>query len=181
MRFTAGVALLLAAVAVSSDRPGEAFTRPLGFQLGQVNLEQVRQRLGPAPLRHSGDAGESEYAVCYAAHKAVVQVSFKSGAMGGAERELLGFSMSAKCPSPECLALSAEKEATLAFVVGGLKLGITRAAFRQAVGKVATKEAGHLVAEFEYTDSSGNTLITMDGRFIEDKLIEISVWRVVTQ
>ena len=194
MRSTAGIALLaVATLGTASDRLGEDFTRPLGFQLGSMSLEKVRQRLGPAKLQHSGDAGESESVVCYVAAKAGIQIAFKSGELGGPENELQGFSMKAQgtTASPGCLALTAASEARLKFVVGRLRLGIEREEFRQIVRK-ADGEPTRLVAQFLYQDPTpgrgapGNgvpwdTLITVEGRFVGNKATEISVWRVVTQ
>ena len=194
------VLLLIAAVVAAGDRLGETFTRPLGFQLGGMNLEEIRQRLGPATLQHSGDAGESEYVVCYVARKAGIQIAFKSGEMGGNDHQLLGFSMQkvGRAPSRECLALSPRQEASLTFAIGGLRLGIPPSAFRQTAGNVTERDGDRLVADFEYRDpippgeglgpprqgtasSYWDTFITLEGRFVENKLAEISVWRVVTQ
>lgn len=158
-----------------------------------MSLEEVRQHLGPATLRHSGDAGESQYLVCYVAAKAGIQVAFKSGELGGPENELRGFSMKVQGinASPGCSTLTPEREAGLKFSIGRLRLGIAREEFRRIVRK-ADGGATHLVAQFLYQDPTpgrgapGNgtpwdTLITVEGRFAEGKATEISVWRVVTQ
>ena len=194
MRSTAAIGLVaLATLGAPSDRPGEEFSRPLGYQLGGMRLEEVRQRLGPARLQQSGDAGESEQVVCYVAAKTGIQIAFKSGELGGPENELQGFSMKVQGPnaSPECLTLTPEREARLKFAIGRLRLGIAREDFRRIV-QSAAGEPTHLVAQFLYQDRApgrgapGNgvhwdTLITVEGRFVDDKATEVSVWRVVTQ
>lgn len=194
MRSTAGIGLLaLTTLGATSDRLGEDFTRPLGYQLGSMSLEEVRQHLGPATLQHSGDAGESQYVVCYVAAKTGIQIAFKSGELGGPENELQGFSMKVQGTSaaPGCLTLTPEREARLKFSIGRLRLGIAREEFRRIVRK-ADGEPTHLVAQFLYQEPTpgrgapGNgvpwdTLITVEARFVGDKATEISVWRVVTQ
>jgi hypothetical protein len=201
MRLTAGALLLvLATLTVARDRLGESFTRPLGFQLGSMNLAAVRQRLGPATMRHTGDAGESEYSVCYEAPRSGVHIVFMSGELGGSDHELLGFNMKAvgAVRSEHCLSLAPDVEKSLTFTIGRLQLGIAPEAFRRVVGKASAREEGVLVAEFDYQDpmppsqarearrlgrssEPWNTLITLEAKFIKDKLAEISVWRVVTQ
>lgn len=75
---------------VASDKYDQYLTL-LGFKLEKANLLNIREKLGEAPINHSGDAGGSYYGLCYVLPKDNVTVYFESGEMGGKSHDLSSF------------------------------------------------------------------------------------------
>ena len=81
---------LISSASFASDNH-EQYLTLLGFKLESANLLKIRDKLGNAPIHHSGDAGNSYYGLCYLLPKDNVTVIFESGEMGGKNHDLLSF------------------------------------------------------------------------------------------
>ena len=166
-----------------------------------MTLDEVQQRLGLTRLRETGEAGAYEAAICYVAARVGVRVTFKSSALGGAEHQLLGFTMESGGERDGCGELPPRLDREASFVVGGLRLGMTASEFRTTVGQDEVINDGRLVGRFQYrvrmTDAElekaremrqpsaehpfWDHSIFVAGRFGDDKLRELTVWKTVTR
>lgn len=82
--------LLAPSVLFASDKY-EQYLSLLGFRLENANLINIREKLGEAPINHSGDAGGSYYGLCYVLPKHNITIYFESGEMGGKSHDLSSF------------------------------------------------------------------------------------------
>ena len=82
--------LLIPSVIFASEKY-EPYITFLGFKLEKDNLTNIKEKLGEAPINHSGDAGDSYYALCYVLPKHNITIYFESGEMGGHNHDLLSF------------------------------------------------------------------------------------------
>jgi len=69
----------------------ESYTSLLGFKLEKTNLHKIINKLGHTTIRHTGDAANSYYGICYVSKENNISVYFESGEMGGNEHTLLSF------------------------------------------------------------------------------------------
>jgi len=82
--------MMIPSVSFASDKY-EQFLTLLGFKLENANLINIREKLGEAPINHSGDAGGSYYGLCYVLPKHNVTVYCGAGEMGGKSHDLSSF------------------------------------------------------------------------------------------
>ena len=172
------LALLLFATSATaaSGLPGEQFTHYAGFDLAKHTLSDVQARFGASRVRRSGDGGESEAWICYATPDGEVQ--FNSGEMGGGT-DLLGFTIRKNASALDC----PTAKGTLPSDIGGLKVGMTRKAFKavagagvQWVGEEGTARFHHRLARAG--QATLDVDITVIGKFSGDRLVKFSVWKV---
>lgn len=192
---------LAAAVPVHAGRAerAERFTRIAGIRLAdEPGLARIQQRLGRGHVTRTGDAAEFQARVCYrSAHGGTVVALFHGEVdWGFVLRRATGHD--AACPMNGRL-----DDATLS--VAGIRLGMTRAAFRQRVGPARGVGPHHLHAHFQYMHvlsdvelskrlkqpitsgsfpaGAGDALrwhvdIFVDGTFAGDRLVSFTVDRV---
>lgn len=193
-----GTCLCLTATVVLAAQPGEKFTRPLGFKLSsEITLGDVQKKLGPAELTETGDEGTHEYAVCYVTPDLRTVLSFKSIDLGGPEHDLLGFSMHALsgAPPPTCFPLATDVAKKLNLNVGGLYLGMSKEKFKKVLGKTTVNNEGAYervftrrekfspkeIKQFHVEgDPHYYVYISVDGKFVGNKLVDLSIWKTET-
>ena len=172
---------LLWAQPLRAESAGAKFTEFAGFRLGQHNLADVQGRLGSAPIKHVGDAGDSEYSICYSVPGGSVR--FMSGELGGNSHELLGFGISSHPPMQECAPWPASLPIP-ALHVSALRVGMTRSAFIRQIGR-KVRWAGQMGQAFYHSVGSAGSvptevLITVEATFRANRLLSFTVWRTET-
>jgi hypothetical protein len=201
LKLRIALSTLLAAGMSQACEPGDTFTRFAGFELESgTKLADVQAALGPARVVETGDGGEYEASICYALPDA--DVTFQSGEIGGGE-DLLGVMLSRTDPKRTCTPWPANSPAPTASL-GGIGLGIDKQAFAAAVGAPLRWEGKHAYATFAsrrpmtaaeiarfpadqrehlavhpqgaYYDAS----VTVGGRFVDGRLVELSAWKIET-
>ena len=90
-RTAAKIFLILSMSAVV--QAADEYLTLLGFELEKTTLSEIQSRLGTAPIKHTGDAAEAYYGICYLSREHNATVYFESGEMGGPEHTLLGFAV----------------------------------------------------------------------------------------
>lgn len=189
--------IALALLAESSERSGEVFTRPLGYQLGSATLADVRGGLGPAEILTTQD----ESGICYYAPRARVRIAFRSSASHEGMMEATRFSMTEAelGPFSACLAMQASDEARISLAVGAIRLGITRDEFVRVTGRRNVHPDGEgLRAYFKYRTSIAreplsptktesprkqyqDVHIALNADFVSNRLTSLVVQRVARQ
>ena len=172
------LAMLLLLPTPAVVHPGDAFAHFAGFRLGHATLADVQSRYGKSPRLESGQSGEYEAWICYAAPSAEVQ--FKSGELGGGT-QLLAFVLrklpkNSNCPKPA-------KPINLS--IGGISLGATRRQFEGTIdsGVTWSGHTGMVIFEHQAKSSAEVTYdvsITVTGTFQSGRLTKLEVWKVVT-
>ena len=172
---------LLAAPLPAPTAAGEAFVTYAGFTLGTASLADVQNRFGPSPLFHVGDAGDSEWSVCYASVPNNLTVRFLSGELGGPEHTLLGFQLlsvaskgGATCPpstAPPQLAFPRD--------LAGAALGMSRSSFAALLNTPLPAGAGPISQSFCGTRLINGTTfdrcIFVTGQFVNGRLTGLTV------
>jgi len=125
------IALCCFALPSSAADNGSQFSVWADVELGKLTLAQVAERLGPAELIESGDAGGYEARICYRTPSGVVH--FLSGEMGGSSHQLLGFAVSGDNAALRCGELPAIYR-PVSLDLGGLRLGLTKGEFAHVAG-----------------------------------------------
>jgi len=176
------VATLLSMVVVSAAAagPGEQFRTFSGLTLGSHDFADVQARLGEAPVHHVGDAGESQYSLCYS--QSGTTVTFGSGELGGPGHELLSIRISALAPRQRCGRWPSTVPLTTS--LGGLQLGMNKAQFARALGHEPTWNGTSATAVFESTRQVNgvtfDVVLTVEAGFTAGKLSSLTVWRTET-
>lgn len=193
--------LLLMFVALpSAAQDGAQLTSFAGFDLGTVTLAQVTERLGPATIVETGEAGEHEAKICYRVPGGAVY--FLSGEMGGQALDLLGFGISGSSASRSCAAFRGNEVPSLQ--LGGLRPGLSRAEFSRVVGgkvrwegnvgRVAFEsrrpmtaaefaslpEGAKAAAQDGQLQDHFDVVVSVVGTFVHGELSEFRVWKVET-
>jgi hypothetical protein len=199
------IAILLAlcclALPSAAGNDGSQFTAFAGFELGKVTLGQVAERLGPAKLIESGDAGDYEAKICYRTSLGLVY--FMSGEMGGREHQLLGFGVSGNNPALPCAKFPPDL-APKTLSLAGLRRGLTKAEFARVVttkvqweGNVGRafigskrpmtqSELDELPEDLKEAVGAGkvqnyfDVVVSVIGTFSGDQLSDFRVWKVET-
>jgi hypothetical protein len=137
---------LLLCISVDAADVGAKFTSFAGFELGTATLSEVKNKLGPARLIETGDAGEYTASVCYTVSDGVIM--FFAGELDGPEHTLGGFGFAKETDRKPCsewpMSLSVPK-----LVIGGLSLGLTIPEFTRIVGAPVRIEGKKAYAFFE--------------------------------
>lgn len=177
--------VLAAANAAGAPDAGARFTRFAGFALGTDTLAGIRERLGPAPLVETGDAGDYAASLCYAIGTRVV--TFVSTELGSASHRLLGVALGETPARGPCGTWPA-RVAVPAPALGRLRLGMTRSQFAAAAtapvawtGPQATLTfplpvSGPGGAAADPGDAAGVRL-TLVADFNHGRLAELHAWR----
>lgn len=195
------IVLVCLASPVAAQSNGWQFTSFAGFKLGNVTLGQVADDLGPAKLVESGDAGGYQAEICYRTPAGVV--SFLSGEMGGRGHRLLGFDISRDEATRPCAKFPAAR-APRTLNLAGLRLGQSKAGFAHAVAANVRWEGNIGRVDFESTRTMTpaemrriykdvheamrtgqlqnyfDVVVSVEGTFSDDQLIEFRVWKVET-
>jgi hypothetical protein len=194
-----GLALVLfVALPARADDDGGRFTAFLGFHLNNGTLDDVQGRLGRTRLNESYESGDYEASICYLGSNGVV--SFLSGQEGGAVLGLLGFQLrrGSTDVAQHCRQLP-RHYADASRSLGGLRLGMSKAEFSALVGAPVQwdGETARRLYESEQSMSAGeraqyadspelslrgsfNVLVTVTARFVDDQLVEVAVWKIVS-
>ena len=192
-------AAMLAVPPVCGAATGGQFTSFAGFKLGAVTLSQVTKELGHAVLRESGDAGGYMASVCYRTSTGVVY--FLSDEMGGNKHYLLGFRLSWSASAKSCANWPLNRPIPK-LRVGGLRLGLTKAQFRDVIGTkirwdndvaygdfqtkrmMTTSEIGNLskgakeLVQAHKEEDYVDVTVSIAGVFKAGKLNELKVWKI---
>jgi hypothetical protein len=195
------IALICLSPVAYAQSDGSQFAVFAGFEIGQVTLGQIEERLGPALLVETGDAGEYEASICYRVPAGLIY--FLSGEMGGPGHKLLGFGVRSNDPAQPCSELPANR-APANLNLAGLRLGMSDAeyarlvatevrwegdigrAFIESKRPMTPAELNRLPSDFKEAALSGrmqnyfDVVVTVAGTFSRHKLIEFRVWRVET-
>lgn len=194
--------LLPVLASASGSEPGEQFTSPLGFHFGKATLKDIQAKLGPTALGKSGDAGNFLARICYALPDSKIFLEFMSGALGGAEHDLLGFRMrevSGKAPR-QCLPLLRSIANGLDLAVGGLRLGMGRSEFEKVLSltsdrvkpitgrrfqrreRLSADDIRRLSREWPGVEQDPyyDVSISVEGKFAGDRLVELEIWKTKT-
>ena len=196
------VALILAVVmtqAAAAKADGHAFTRMAGYELGVGTLSEIQRKLGHSAIRRTGDAGEYVERLCYLVSTGTV--SFLAGEVGG-RNNLTGFEITSK-RLPGCGRWPAGIPEPK-FNVAGVYIGMPKTQFASVLPNAQRIEGGRLIAGFEsklpFTNDEFKALpgdvrdqiargqmqaywdivVSVVGRFDDQKLTEIRVWKSVT-
>lgn len=176
-------ALLVAITGLAvADQPGERFTAPLGLPLIDTGVLAIQERLGPAQV---SIAGHHEETVCYLWPDPSSVVFFAVG-QEGIDASFTMRQLEGEAPA-NCSVVPASKAKQIPLNVGGLTLGMTKAAFVKVVGPVKALSNGTVGIELWRKDplpqSQGNDAeyldvgIRIEGRFKGDRLTELVVWK----
>lgn len=166
------VLLVLATSAPGMADPVETFGRPLGLQLLDSRLEQLEGLLG-----QHGQADDRPF-VCYVAPRDDVFLRFLLDGHRGSERRLSGFTMrrlSGAMAAP-CTQIQDTAVGRADLSVGGLRLGMGRAAVQELLGPGYETTDGRLFRQFTSADRD----IVISAGFRDDRLTELNVlagWR----
>lgn len=195
------VLIMFSVTCVHAQDDGAKFTSFAGFKIGEVNLGQIADELGPTDLIEKGDAGEYEALLCYRAPTGLIY--FLSGEMGGSDKRLLGFAVSNTSLNKSCSNLPANR-APSELSLAGLRLGISKAEFARVTARpikwngstarvffeskrsMTREEQRNFSQAVKAANLSGqmqnhfDVLVTVVGKFSGDKLIEFQVWKVET-
>jgi hypothetical protein len=174
---------------------GERFTAFLGLHLNIGTLDDVQARLGKTPLIEDSEGEEYEARVCYLGSNGVV--SFISSVP---RLELSGLELR------EAVSGSAEgcrelhgRNAEASRDLSGLSLGMSKAQFAAVLGEPLRWEGdtGQRLFESERKMTAGervlfkdspellargtfNINVTVTGTFVEDRLQQLRVWKLVS-
>jgi hypothetical protein len=173
--------LILSTGPALAGTPGSQFTSMAGFHLGAVTLAQVATELGPATLSESGDAGEYTASVCYRTPAGAIY--FLSGEMGGADHDLLGIGISTLDSSrAKSCATWPSSRSLPELSIGGIHLGMSRAAFaRAAQGKVLwSGELASITFDSDKLEQQGHVdvSISLQATFAAGKLVDLRSWKI---
>ncbi len=191
--------LPLFALAASED-DGARFTHFAGFSLAAgTSLDEVKRRVGPAPLVEYGESSAYRASICYST--GTVLVGFMSEELGGPNHTLLGFSLT--LPSPErqshCASLPAGQLPGDP-VIGGLHLGMSR---KDAATVLARPDPGIRSSVRRFYESretltggeradflfahphaqapdQWNVTVSVFATFAQDRLVELEIWKIRT-
>jgi len=122
--------LVFATSAAGTADPVETFGRPLGLTLLDSRLEQLESLLD-----QHGQADDKPF-VCYVASTHDVFLRLLLDGRGGSERHISGFTMrelSGATAAP-CVQLQDAAVGRANLAVGGLRLGMSRAAVKELLG-----------------------------------------------
>jgi len=187
------------ALAAPSD-DGARFTRFAGFSLASdTSLDEVKRRLGPAPLVEYGESSAYRASLCYST--GTILVGFLSEELGGPNHTLLGFSLAPVRPERQgqCASLSAGQLPGDP-VIGGLRLGMSR---KEATAVLARPDPGIRSSVRRFYESrepltgperadylfahpraqapeQWNVTVSVFATFAQDRLVELEIWKVRT-
>jgi hypothetical protein len=152
-----------------------------GFELGKHNLSDVQARFGPAQIRHVGDAGESEYSICYRHPSGSIR--FASGELGGPDHQLLTFRLSKQAPPQSCATWPSTIPLTLGF--SNIRVGMSRSEYTKALAHAVTWVGTKGTAAFQSAHQIGGTtldvVVTIEGTFNSaGRLQSVAVFRTET-
>ena len=174
---------------------GERFTSFLGLRLNIGTLDEVAARLGRTGLIEAGDSDEYEARMCYLGSDGVVSFISSSPRL-----ELSGFELreAVTGTAQGCRELHG-RYAAEAEQIGGLRLGMSKAQFAALVGdpvrwdgdegqrlyegeqKISADERGLFKDSPELlTRGAFNVTVTVTGTFVQDRLVALRVWKVVS-
>lgn len=195
--------LLISIEPTYAQDDGSKFTNFAGFDLGTVTLSEIEQKYGHATLIESGDAGEYEAKICYSLDDGILY--FLSGELGGDIHELLGFAVSVQRISEQkkCAEFPVKKK-PFKLNLAGLHLGMSKAEFEKVFttkvkwnGNTGTiffeskramkqKELKRLPKDVQEGTKAGvfqnyfDVIVSIDGYFEGNKLVEFRVWKTET-
>ena len=174
---------------------GERFTSVLGLRLNIGTLNEVAARLGRTGLIEAGDSDEYEARMCYLGSNGVLSFISASPRL-----ELSGFELreAVTGTAEGCRELHG-RYAAEAGQIGGLRLGMSKAEFVALVGDSVRwdGDAGQQLYESEQkmsaderglfkdspellTRGTFNVTVTVTGTFVQDRLVALRVWKVVS-
>ncbi len=192
--------LLATTVTCQPQHPSDKFKYLLGFALQEDSLATIRQKLGPAKLVETGDAGDYLASISYYFEDIQTTISFQSGEMGAGGLYVIQFVLrrSHSCDSvsfchPNFIISSASQAN-----VGGLYVGMTPDKFTKIVGRNVHWTGDLAEVDFTYrypwnpspdtthdpfqnkTESPGSYDVTthITGIFIEGILYQLIVSRI---
>jgi hypothetical protein len=174
--------LIVIAPAVHAEVPGVKFTSILDVSLGVgITFQNVIDKLGPATMMETGDAGNYQASLCYKSKNGFVR--FLSNEIGGADHEVMGFIISQTVANRTCSPLPASY-AGRDLNLGGLTLGMKSDDFIHAVGGYVERRKNIFVRTFSHKvlvdDTDFDDVITVDGAFSGGHLTVLEVWRTET-
>ena len=200
-RLASMIALCCFALPSSAADNGSQFTVWADVELGKLTLAEMAERLGPAELVESGDAGEYEARICYRTPSGLVH--FLSGEMGGSSHQLLGFAFSGDNAALRCGELPASYR-PVSLDLDGLRLGLTKAEFAHVagtnvrwdanVGRVSIESRRPMtpsdLADFPKiiredvaagkVQNYFDVVVSITATFSDEQLSEFSVWKIET-
>ena len=152
-----------------------------GFELGKHSLSEVQARFGPAQVRHVGDAGDSEYSICY--RHSGGSVRFASGELGGPDHQLLAFRLSKQAPPQSCATWPSKVPFTLG--LSNIRLGMKRGEYTQALAHVVTwkgtKGTSVFQSERQIAGTTFDVVVMVEGIFSKaGRLQSVAVSRTET-
>ncbi len=166
---------------VKAGEDGARLGTVAGFELGKHNLSDVQARFGPAQIRHVGDAGDSEYSICYRHPSGSIR--FASGELGGPDHQLLAFRLSKRAPPQSCATWPST--IPLKFGFSNIRLGMSRSEYNRALARAVTWADTKGTASFQSARQIGGTtfdvVVTIEGAFNSaGRLQSVAVFRTET-
>ena len=189
------LALVMGVSPAMAGDGGERFTSFLGLRLNIGTLNEVAARLGRTGLIEAGDSDEYEARMCYLGSNGVLSFISSSPRL-----ELSGFELreAVTGTAQGCRELHG-RYAAEAEQIGGLRLGMSKAQFAALVGdpvrwdgdegqrlyegeqKISADERGLFKDSPELlTRGAFNVTVTVTGTFVQDRLVALRVWKVVS-
>lgn len=173
--------LLLGTGPTLAETPGSQFTSFADFHLGSITLAQVTKELGHASLSETGDAGEYTASVCYLTPTGAIY--FLSGEMGGAEHDVIGVGISTleSSGTTSCARWPSSRRLP-DMSIGGIRLGMSKAAFARTAGGTVQWDGdvgvvaflSEKVVQHDHIDVS----ISLQATFDAGQLVGLRSWKV---
>ena len=177
--------VLLLSLAVASAAFGagpedaERFTHFAGFNLADLpSFEDIAKKFGAAPIRHSGDAADSDSRVCYRTADGKGAFEFSRGEVDWGYVFRQARTADNACPETEAVSTSQ-------FTAAGVTIGMGKESYERVVGHPTESTTDRMKHEFQYVHVLTNSerwdvVISLTASFFKGRLASFAVNRVET-